>query len=810
MTLKITHKHATTTGTLPTASDIDVGELAINAADAELYTKDTSGEIKRFAAVGKALYDSSGTLIDPKIPTGVFYRTSEYHEGLSLGGACYKVCASNSASDMGRTFYTYVDHVLPTGQVLKLIPDELNSVKASQCGVKYSNPLDGGSDDTAKLQAATNFVFDVSGSFTSSGDVDQPKGSVVYIEGTIFITDTIFSRSGRVTFIGTNWRSTGFRWAGAESTQPMFNMGYASTGGFRDVGIVANSSAGNRAAYCVASDFTDLGFEFTRVYLGGARYDLFLLFKSFALQVQNAGSGYANGSRLATTGGAGSGMLVEIGVNSSGNVTTAKLSHIGDFKYSPALDSNSLNDGTTVTDYLLNDVITVQGGNGDATLKLITVPRDNAITNLTFQNCFLAIASDQNGYVVKCEAGAGGKRPINFASCTVIANNADSSKAGGLLNATAATNNGFAVNVHSCRIEYQKENSIYESTNFALVNVDCDSTSASTRTSIKLSGCVGFISDIGFQDAYIARGTKSGSISLTYDGNLSGFGGIYYSDVSEDFAPKLASTASVSNAGGLYNYVQFGKSSLISADYATRTTSNDGWWIDRGDLVLTSDGEGDYLTPGIEDDSIYSFSSTGFQSVGKANGLVNTTNLTAFRVDGSEDENFGAIRLRPRLAIRIIGGGANGADLDTHIVSITNGSATVATSIVIADTLLSTVIDASIQPIGAPLRQGWFSPRSTLPSAPAATTGQPLWSQDLQAQAYYVQRDVNVNTGVEYAINKWVWGPTRSVTTAERNNIDYSNNFKAFVGSCVFDTDLGKPVWWNKTKWVDATGADAD
>ena len=503
-------------------------------------------------------------------------------------------------------------------------------------------------------------------------------------------------------------------------------------------------------------------------------------------------------------------MLVEIGVNSSGNVTTAKLSHIGDFKYSPALDSNSLNDGTTVTDYLLNDVITVQGGNGDATLKLITVPRDNAITNLTFQNCFLAIASDQNGYVVKCEAGAGGKRPINFASCTVIANNADSSKAGGLLNATAATNNGFAVNVHSCRIEYQKENSIYESTNFALVNVDCDSTSASTRTSIKLSGCVGFISDIGFQDAYIARGTKSGSISLTYDGNLSGFGGIYYSDVSEDFAPKLASTASVSNAGGLFNDVQFGKSSLISADYATRTTSNDGWWIDRGDLVLTSDGEGDYLTPGIEDDSIYSFSSTGFQSVGKANGLVNTTNLTAFRVDGSEDENFGAIRLRPRLAIRIIGGGANGADLDTHIVSITNGSATVATSIVIADTLLSTVIDASIQPIGAPLRQGWFSPRSTLPSAPAATTGQPLWSQDLQAQAYYVQRDVNVNTGVEYAINKWVWGPTRSVTTAERNNIDYSNNFKAFVGSCVFDTDLGKPVWWNKTKWVDATGADAD
>ena len=28
------------------------------------------------------------------------------------------------------------------------------------------------------------------------------------------------------------------------------------------------------------------------------------------------------------------------------------------------------------------------------------------------------------------------------------------------------------------------------------------------------------------------------------------------------------------------------------------------------------------------------------------------------------------------------------------------------------------------------------------------------------------------------------------------------------IGEYVFDTDLGKPVWWTGEKWVDANGAD--
>jgi hypothetical protein len=48
MALKVTHKHGTTSGAPPAASDIDVGEIAINAADAEIYTKDTQGNVRKF------------------------------------------------------------------------------------------------------------------------------------------------------------------------------------------------------------------------------------------------------------------------------------------------------------------------------------------------------------------------------------------------------------------------------------------------------------------------------------------------------------------------------------------------------------------------------------------------------------------------------------------------------------------------------------------------------------------------------------------------------------------------------------------
>jgi len=59
MSLKITHKNSTVSGTPPAAGDIDVGEIAINAADAALYVKDTNGDVKN--VVTDALFTQAGS-----------------------------------------------------------------------------------------------------------------------------------------------------------------------------------------------------------------------------------------------------------------------------------------------------------------------------------------------------------------------------------------------------------------------------------------------------------------------------------------------------------------------------------------------------------------------------------------------------------------------------------------------------------------------------------------------------------------------------------------------------------------------------
>ena len=48
MAYDVIHKNSTVSGTPPTAAEVELGEIAINAADAELYVKDTSGNIRKF------------------------------------------------------------------------------------------------------------------------------------------------------------------------------------------------------------------------------------------------------------------------------------------------------------------------------------------------------------------------------------------------------------------------------------------------------------------------------------------------------------------------------------------------------------------------------------------------------------------------------------------------------------------------------------------------------------------------------------------------------------------------------------------
>lgn len=78
MSLKITHKYSTAAGTPPASGDIDVGEIAINAADAELYTKDNAGNIKKFANTDTTgLYGSADGVNFTQAGTGAVQRTVE-------------------------------------------------------------------------------------------------------------------------------------------------------------------------------------------------------------------------------------------------------------------------------------------------------------------------------------------------------------------------------------------------------------------------------------------------------------------------------------------------------------------------------------------------------------------------------------------------------------------------------------------------------------------------------------------------------------------------------------------------------------
>ena len=48
MTLKLIHKNNTSAGQAPAPSDLDIGEIAVNSADAQLYVKDNDGAIQSF------------------------------------------------------------------------------------------------------------------------------------------------------------------------------------------------------------------------------------------------------------------------------------------------------------------------------------------------------------------------------------------------------------------------------------------------------------------------------------------------------------------------------------------------------------------------------------------------------------------------------------------------------------------------------------------------------------------------------------------------------------------------------------------
>lgn len=134
MSLKIIHKNSTVAGTPPAAGDIDIGEIAINAADAELFLKDVNGNVKSF-------YNSS--TVDSLI---------------------------NGASVFTQT---------GSGAVTRTIASKL---KESFSVKDFGAVGDGVADDTAAIQAAVNAAGAAGG-----GTVYFPAGTYL-VSSTILIT----------------------------------------------------------------------------------------------------------------------------------------------------------------------------------------------------------------------------------------------------------------------------------------------------------------------------------------------------------------------------------------------------------------------------------------------------------------------------------------------------------------------------------------------------------------------------------------------------------------------------------------------
>ena len=116
--------------------------------------------------------------------------------------------------------------------------------------------------------------------------------------------------------------------------------------------------------------------------------------------VLSSGSGYAtlNGNNLTTTGGSGNGLTLRITSNPAGNVTGVTIASRG-------------------TGYKAGDIVTISGGNANATVKILNIMKSNGVVEIekiegnAYTGTFSFNAVDDNGNVVNFNKGTFYKVP---------------------------------------------------------------------------------------------------------------------------------------------------------------------------------------------------------------------------------------------------------------------------------------------------------------------------------------------------------------------------------------------------------------
>ena len=117
--------------------------------------------------------------------------------------------------------------------------------------------------------------------------------------------------------------------------------------------ILGTTNGNNSATY--SSNFNDVQLEYATVAVPGP---------ASSISLASGGTGYSSGTSIATTGGAGSGLTVNIVANASGVVTSGTLSSRGNA-------------------YLAGDLVTVSGGNVNCKFRIVNVQNSNGEIQIT-------------------------------------------------------------------------------------------------------------------------------------------------------------------------------------------------------------------------------------------------------------------------------------------------------------------------------------------------------------------------------------------------------------------------------------------
>lgn len=139
--------------------------------------------------------------------------------------------------------------------------------------------------------------------------------------------------------------------------------------------VLGTTNSNNSATY--SSNFNDIPLEYATIAVPGP---------TGIISLVNGGTGYSSGTSVATTGGTGSGLTVNVVANASGVVTSVTVSSRG-------------------SGYMAGDLITVAGGNVNCKIIISNVQNSNGeikITeydnvNFTISGKFKFNAANSNG-----------------------------------------------------------------------------------------------------------------------------------------------------------------------------------------------------------------------------------------------------------------------------------------------------------------------------------------------------------------------------------------------------------------------------